>query len=112
MTRSKSGLTPKERLLLSILIIVIAGAVIGAIAHMFVYSTICRGNFWFTEAGVLREIQADHPDVQKIVRVDHNIWSDSRIEVETIAGDRVWYDLDTNVLFDYELSVDTEAASD
>ena len=58
-------------------------------------------NFWFSEHTVLRELQADHPEVARILKVDRNISARSVITVENHDGSRSDFLLDTNILQDY-----------
>lgn len=81
------------------LMIVVAMLVI--LAVLILSSTMLCANYWFTENGVLRELRAKHPNVTRILKVERNVFSYSRIVVEE-NGVRKEYLLDTNVLFNYE----------
>ena len=54
MLQKKDGYTLIE---LSITIVIIA-FVIGLLS---IFVIVCKGNFWYTEAGVLKELRIDHP---------------------------------------------------
>lgn len=61
------------------------------------------GNFWFTDEGVLKSIQFDHPEVVKIIKTERNVTSYSKIYVENEDGSRSVYSLDSCATYDYEL---------
>jgi prepilin-type N-terminal cleavage/methylation domain-containing protein len=61
-----------------------------------------RANSFYTEEGVLRSLQVDHPEISKIIKTTRNIYNYSEIWVETKAGEKRVYLLDTNFLFNYE----------
>jgi len=73
------------------------------IALLVIFPLVICGNYWYTEAGVLQELQADHPEITKIVKTKRNIVSCSVITVEE-AGKRQVYHLDTNIMTNYEFS--------
>ena len=60
------------------------------------------GNYWYTEAGVLRDLRIDHPEISRVLRSHRHAWGYSVIEVENEDGSRANYELDTDILFDYE----------
>ena len=64
---------------------------------------IIKGNFWYTEAGVLNDIRIDHPEASQVLRSHNNIVNYSTFEIENNDGTRAIYELDTNVLFNYSL---------
>lgn len=67
-----------------------------------IYYTFLAGNFWFTRDGVLTTLQADHPEVSKIIKVNRGIWGKSKITVQENDQTKV-YLLNTNILFNYSL---------
>jgi len=64
---------------------------------------VIRGNFWYTEAGVLQDLRVDHPDVTSVVKTERHVFSDSVITVETAKGRQVYY-LDTNIMTNHKFS--------
>lgn len=97
MKHQQKGFTLVE-LITVVIIIMIIGLVFGA----GVYGTIIKGNFWYTEAGVLRELQLNHPRVEKILKSTRNNWDYSEFLVHKEDDTRATYYLDTDVFWNYE----------
>ncbi len=94
MLRKKDGYTLIE---LSIVIAIIA-IMIGLLS---IFVIACKGNFWYTEAGVLKELQIDHPNVIRVLKTEKNIFDESVITVK--EGDAIKdYCLDTSIIWNYE----------
>ena len=70
---------------------------------------ILRGNFWFTENGVLRELQGENPKIVKLFKIDRNVFSLSEIQVKDVNNVSSIYKLDTCVLFNYDLRLSHRA---
>lgn len=68
-----------------------------------VYGTLFTGNFWYTEAGALQQLQRERPAVTELVKTQRNIWDYSVIYV-TENGEEKTYFLDTDVLWNYEFT--------
>jgi hypothetical protein len=62
------------------------------------------GNFWFQTESALRELQATHPTVSKVLRTQRNIFDPSVLLIENKDGSRNTYCLETSILFNYEFS--------
>lgn len=60
------------------------------------------GNFWYTEAGVLRNMQFNNPDTNRIVDTEIGVWDYSKIIAEENGSQAVYY-LDTNILTNHKL---------
>jgi prepilin-type N-terminal cleavage/methylation domain-containing protein len=94
---NNKGFTLIELLIvIAILCIVIGGIGLGVIGG------IIMGNEWYSEEGVLRKIQLDHPQVAKIIDSQRNTWGYSIVKVEE-NGQRKEYCLDSNILFNYKV---------
>lgn len=83
------------------LIIVIAVIVI-IIGWFGAGGIILKGNYWFTEESVLKELRIDYPNVSSILKTERNVYSYSKILVENKDGSRAIFLLDSNVLFNYK----------
>lgn len=77
------------------LFILLFGAVITGIG---------KGNFWFSESSVLRELQVNHPEVTRVLKTERNVYSDSVITIENKDGSRSDYCLDSDILWNYSFS--------
>ena len=81
------------------------------VACVFWIDIVLGGNFWYTENGVLKEIQLQYPETTEIIHTQRNIFAYSVITVRTVReGDAAVkkyienkYYLDSNVLFNYTL---------
>jgi len=86
-------------------IVVIASFLLG-IGILFVKIAVLviflAGNMWFTDSGVLRELQIDHPEIQNLRKTERHPWDYSKIRVMNDDGTESCYYLDTNILFNYE----------
>ena len=73
------------------------------IAILAIWGVVFRANFWCTQGGVLQALQAEYPDakIEKVMKMNRNIIRYSEVEVETKEGSRLIYELDTNVLWNY-----------
>lgn len=79
-------------------IVIIVGVIgFGVLGCLFM------GNMWFTEAGVLRELQLKNPSVVEVRLSKRHVYSSSKITVELKDGSLTNYVLDSNLLFNYEL---------
>lgn len=67
-----------------------------------VIGTAIMGNQWYTETGVLRKIQLEHPAATEIIDTQRNVWRYSVITVREDAVNKKYY-LDTNILFNYKV---------
>jgi hypothetical protein len=88
------------------MLIVFMVGVILAIVIMWglVISTVFKGNFWFSEDSVLRELRVDRTEAVRVLKTERNVYSDSVITVENKDGSRADYCLDSDVLWNYSLS--------
>tara|TARA_B100000315_G_C14483779_1_gene544199 strand:+ start:90 stop:413 length:324 start_codon:yes stop_codon:yes gene_type:complete len=79
-------------------------ALIGATVVVGFYGTLCKGNFWYQNQSVERELKVNNPSV-KVLRSERNIWAYSKIYitdgVEEGSKQRVLC-LDTDILWNYE----------
>jgi prepilin-type N-terminal cleavage/methylation domain-containing protein len=98
MKRKKSGFTLTELLIvMMIILIVIGGMGIGIIRGILL------GNEWYTESGVLKEIQVTHPEAQKILTSHRCAYHHSKFIVENKDGSRREYYLKSNIFFNYDI---------
>ena len=72
-----------------------------ALFYSGVVLAVSMGNFYFTERGVLKDIQVDHPEVVKVLKTGRNIIRYSTLTVENKDGSKSTYQLDTNIFFNY-----------
>lgn len=63
---------------------------------------VSSSNRFFTEDGVLRELQVAHPTIEKIIKTESNFFNYSKIYVEFIDGSQAVYELDSNIFFSYK----------
>jgi len=96
MLRSEKGFT-----LVELIIVIIVVAIIVVFAILFI-NGILKGNQWYTEDGVLKSIQFEHPEVTEILKTERNIFDKSVIYVKEGGINRV-YLLDSNILFNYKI---------
>ncbi len=94
MLQKKDGYTLIE---LSITIVIIA-FVIGLLS---IFVIVCKGNFWYTEAGVLKELRIDHPGVIRVLKTKKNIFDESVITVKE-GNETKDYCLDTSIMWNYK----------
>lgn len=96
MLKRNDGFTLIELL---IIIAIIGTLVIGLLG----VGVVCRGNFWYSEDEVLRELKADHSGITEVLKTKRNVFAKSVITVKE-NGVNHDYCLDTNVLWNYEFS--------
>jgi hypothetical protein len=95
MLRKQKGFT-LVNLGLSLLVIIVSLLFfIGVI-----YGTLFKGNFWYTEDGVLQVLKLGNPKVEKVLRSKRNVWDYLEIVVQE-EGVRKTYFLDTGFLWNY-----------
>lgn len=102
-----SGLKNQRERGFTLIELIIVIWLIGFVGMLLFYATLLKGNFYYTQDGVLKALQFEKPNVTKILKTERNIWSYSRIFVEE-SGARKVYCLDTNVLFNYEFPKECE----
>jgi len=99
MKKYHRGFTFIELLIVLAIIFLFVG-----IGWFFVLKTICQGNFWFQTGGALRELRVSHPNVEKVLVTQRNVFDQSVFLVENKDGTRKEYCLDTSILFNYDFS--------
>jgi len=89
-------------------IVVIAVLVIilgGGLVYAGFFGTVVKGNFYYTESGVLNQLQQENPEagITGIYQADtdRNVWADSVIVV-IANGNNIKYCLDSDLFFDYQ----------
>lgn len=70
-------------------------AIIGLVIAFF------KGNFWYTENGVLQALQFKNSKVEKVLKTTRNLLDYSEIVVQE-DGQRKTYYLDTGIMWNYE----------
>ena len=85
--------------LIELLIVI---AVVGI--WFFGVKLVYQGNFWFQTESALRELQATHSSVAKVLTTQRNIFDKSVLLIENKDGSRKEYCLDTSILFNYDFS--------
>lgn len=100
--RNQKGFT-----LIEIMIVFAICFIIGVVFIAGIYRTLLKGNFWYTDEGVLKALQFERPNVTKILKTERNAWDYSRIIVQEEDFQKIYY-LDTNILFNYEFQDDCE----
>ena len=95
--RDQRGFSLIELLVVALIIFIVVG-----VFGLGLIGGVACGNYWYTEAGVLEDLRIDHPDISRILRTRRSAYSYSVIEVENQDGSRASYELDTNILFNYE----------
>lgn len=88
--------------LIELMIVIAIVAILGV--WFLGVKVICQGNFWFQTESALRELQASHPTVSKVLTTQRNIFDKSVLLIENKDGSRKDYCLDTSILFNYEFS--------
>jgi len=87
-------------------LVIIVGLIGIVVVGLGVIKTGLMGNYWWTEAGVVEQLQEENPDagVSSMYNsgTHRNVWGSSEIVVNTSEG-RMTCELDANILFDYEL---------
>ncbi|MFT7644794.1 MAG: hypothetical protein ACI9BF_000452 [Candidatus Paceibacteria bacterium] len=68
---------------------------------LYIFGTLFKGNFWYTEDGVLQVLKLGNPKVEKVLRSKRNVWDYSEIVVKE-EGVRKTYFLDTGFLWNYD----------
>jgi prepilin-type N-terminal cleavage/methylation domain-containing protein len=96
--RRKNGFT-----LVEVMIVMGLIAISAVVVYGFIITVICRGNFWFSEEGVLRELKVDHPGVTEILKTERNVHAKSVITVKEDGFNHVYY-LDSDMLWNYKFS--------
>lgn len=96
--RTNSGFT-----LIELLVVVLVFFVITFGGYYLLLRTICKGNFWFTEEGVMRELRAERQKVSALLKTERNILDPSVITVRE-DGEAKKYYLDSDLLFNYNFS--------
>lgn len=61
-----------------------------------------EGNYWFTEASVLRALQAKNSNVEFIMYIERHIFERSMIRVNMWKRDSEDFWLESNILFRYK----------
>ncbi|MDP2655812.1 MAG: type II secretion system protein [bacterium] len=89
--------------LIELLIVVATVFMIVVVFGAGIVGTLCMGNQWFTEDGVLRKIQVNHPSASQVVDVSRKVFRHSVITVNE-AGQKKQYCLDSDIMFDYEVT--------
>jgi len=92
---NKRGFTLIELIIVMSLVAIVFG-------WLFVGGVVIKGNQWFTEVGVLRELLVGHPEVKEILDTKRNVYGYSVIRVKNSDNSISTYLLDTDILFNYE----------
>jgi len=96
MLKRNDGVTLVELLIVMATIAILVVGILGV-------GFIGRGNFWYSNDGVLRELIVDHPKVTEFLKGKRNVFAKSVITVKEDGVDQD-YCLDTNILWNYEFS--------
>ncbi len=96
MRNSQEGFTIIELLILIVVLAFFTALIVGIL-------TLCMGNFWITEDGVLRKIQFRNPQAVQILDVERRVWDYSLVTVKNKDGTQTTYIVDANVLFNYRV---------
>ncbi|MBI3633967.1 MAG: prepilin-type N-terminal cleavage/methylation domain-containing protein [Candidatus Vogelbacteria bacterium] len=97
--RNRKGFTVLELLIVVVIFTVIAISTIWLVVVPF----IAKGNCWFTQEGLIREIRFNHPEAEIIVKTETHFTDLSTITVQNNDGSRDKYTLDSDILFNYDL---------
>lgn len=97
MLKNQKGFTVVELMVVVTFFAIVVGWLGGA-------CLIAKGNYWFTEDGIARELRVYYPSVNKILTTHRNVYEFSEVFVENNDGSRSRFLLDTNVLFNYTLT--------
>lgn len=97
----KHGFTLIELIIILIILLVIVGGICFG-----VIGGVCMGNAWFTQEGVLKELQIQEQQnpPTNILTYKRNIYKKSVITTELQNGERQDFLLDSNVMFNYTFS--------
>lgn len=95
-TNKQKGFTLVELLIVAFTFFLVA--VVGVVGF---YTTLIKGNFWYSEDGVLRELRVDYPKVERVLKTTRNVFSDSEIVVAEEGKEKTYY-LDSDILWNYQ----------
>ncbi len=98
---SKEGTMRGERgfTLIELMIVFVAtGVIVGVVSAC---CALCAGNFWYSEQGVLRALQSDHPNITKVELIERHVY-DYSIVVAKQGDQEMMFFLDSNMLFNYK----------
>lgn len=97
--------TSKGFTLIELVVVVFVVAFLAiVVCYIGIGGAVVMGNQWFTEDGVLKKIQLDHPEAVRIVDAERDVFQKSIIVVEQKDGGRGRYCLDSNILFNYTIT--------
>ncbi len=96
MLRKNNGFTLVELLISMVFVGIIVG-------WFLCYLVLGKGNFWYTEEGVLKELRVTRPNVTEIVKTQRNVFSKSVITVKEDGAIRDFC-LDSDIFWNYEFS--------
>ena len=84
--------------LIEMMIVVVIIAILASMIWVF---SLVSANFWCTDSGVERQLMGEHPQVTKMIKVERNIFTYSRVTaIEN--GQEKMFCLNSNLLFNYE----------
>ncbi|MEK7584869.1 MAG: prepilin-type N-terminal cleavage/methylation domain-containing protein [Patescibacteria group bacterium] len=85
--------------LIELMIVFVAtGVIVGVVSAC---CALCAGNFWYSEQGVLRALQSDHPNITKVELIERHVY-DYSIVVAKQGDQEMMFFLDSNMLFNYK----------
>lgn len=78
--------------------------ILGLIVFLSFWGSVAMGNFWCSQESIETSLTVDYPEVSKVLKVDRAWIGYTTVHAENQDGSRVTYNLDTNILFNYEFS--------
>jgi len=90
--------------LMELLIVVAIVAVLVLAVGVLGIGVIASGNEWYGEESAMRQLTAEQPTVDKLIKTERNVFAYSVFYVVNKDGKSEQWCLDSNVLFNYEFA--------
>ena len=91
--------------LVELMITIVLITFIGGVVGLGLIGAVCKGNEWFTPEGVLMELKNQDPNIIDVVTYKRKVYRKSVVTAKLKNGALREYYLDSNILFNYELTL-------